>query len=172
VVPDAVTTAMLPRRLDAVDAAGGFLLDGCPRTSKQAHELDAMLSRVGRELDLALVLRADNDEVIRRLSGRRTCRTCAAAWHVEFRPTQQENTCDRCGGELYQRDDDSPATVRTRLRAYHAHTAPLISFYAEDDRLAEVDAVGAVEDVTDAVLHTVAQMLGRTKGRRLRTQVA
>lgn len=156
-VPDEVTNEMVRRRLAQDDASDGFILDGFPRTTDQACELDAMLDGLGHRLDVALSLRADDDEIVARLSGRRTCRTCAAAWHVEFLPTRVPDACDRCGGELYQRADDTDETIRARLRTYQAHTAPLIDFYAEDARLLTVDAVGTVDDVAKAVQHALTE---------------
>jgi adenylate kinase len=138
-------------------------LDGFPRTIDQARELDAVLCGSGHRLDAALALRVDDEEIIGRLSGRRTCRDCGAPWHVEFYPTEQDGVCDSCGGELYQREDDTAKTIRARLRTYHEHTAPLVAFYAEDDRLIEVAAVGAVDDVAAAIARALAPVLDRPK---------
>jgi len=125
-VPDEVTIAMVRDRLAQDDAKAGFLLDGFPRTIAQANELDAILSELGSALDVVLDLEVDNDEVVRRLSGRRLCKKCGHVWHVEFDPPKVEDVCDKCGGELYHRDDDYPETVRHRLDVYAQQTRPLI----------------------------------------------
>jgi adenylate kinase len=147
-VPDEVTINMVRERLAEPDAADGFLLDGFPRTVPQAVELDKILANLGAALDLVLELVVDDDEVIRRLSGRRTCHGCGKIWHVEFDPPMNESVCDRCGGELYQRDDDKAETIATRLREYAGKTAPLVGHYGAQNKLVGIDATGPVEDVT------------------------
>ena len=136
-------------RLAEPDAGDGFLLDGFPRTLPQATALDKLLADLGVALDLVLELVVDNDEVIRRLSGRWTCRGCGKIWHEAFDPPAHEGVCDRCGGELYQRDDDKAETVSERLRVYARDTAPLIDFYGAQGKLVGIDATGPVEDVTE-----------------------
>ena len=148
-VPDEVTIRMVRDRLAEPDAADGFLLDGFPRTTPQALELDRLLSDLdGRGIDLVLELVVDDDEVIRRLSGRRTCRGCGKIWHVEFEPPACEGVCDRCGATLFQRDDDQAATIAERLRVYAQETARLLGYYGSQGKLVGVDATGPVEDVT------------------------
>jgi adenylate kinase len=147
-VPDEVTINMVRSRLAEPDAIDGFLLDGFPRTVPQAQELDKMLADMGTQLDVVLELVVDEDEVIRRLSGRRTCHGCQKIWHVEFDPPSQEGICDRCGGQLYQRDDDKPETILNRLREYADKTAPLIEYYGAQNKLVGIDATGLVEDIT------------------------
>ncbi len=151
-VPDEVTVAMVRDRLGEPDAAAGFLLDGFPRNVAQAYELDSVLNDMGSSLDVVLELVADNEEVVRRLSGRRMCRKCGHIWHVDYDPTEQDGTCDRCGGELFQRDDDLAETVRHRLDVYAEQTSPLIEFYDNRDQLLVVDAIGTVEDVTERAI--------------------
>jgi adenylate kinase len=148
-VPDEVTIAMVKDRLAEPDTVRGFLLDGFPRTVPQAEELDQMLAEMGTKLDVVLELVVDDDEVVRRLSGRRTCRNCGHNWHVDFDPPTKEGTCDSCGGELFQRDDDQPATIRHRLEVYAEQTAPLIGYYAQRGILVGIDATGPVDDVTE-----------------------
>jgi adenylate kinase len=148
-VPDEVTINMVRDRLGDPDAGDGFLLDGFPRTLPQATALDKLLADLGVALDVVLELVVDNDEVIRRLSGRWTCRGCGKIWHEAFDPPTHEGVCDRCGGELYQRDDDKAETVAERLRVYARDTAPLIDFYAAQGKLVGIDATGPVEDVTE-----------------------
>jgi adenylate kinase len=147
-VPDEVTINMVRDRLAEPDAAEGFLLDGFPRTTPQAAALDKLLADLGTALDLVLELVVDDDEVIRRLSGRRTCRGCGKIWHVEFDATTREGVCDRCGTELFQRDDDKPETIAARLREYAEKTAPLVDYYGAQGKLVGIDATGPVEDVT------------------------
>jgi adenylate kinase len=128
-VPDQVVIDMVRDRLAEPDAEDGFLLDGFPRTTPQAQELDKLLDYLGAGLDVVLELVVDEDEVIRRLSGRRTCRGCGKIWHLEFDPPSRPDVCDRCQGELFQRDDDKPETVAERLRVYARDTAPLSDYY-------------------------------------------
>ncbi|MDG4763683.1 adenylate kinase [Solwaraspora sp. WMMD406] len=147
-VPDEVTINMVRDRLAEPDANDGFLLDGFPRTTPQAAALDKLLADLGTALDLVLELVVDDDEVIRRLSGRRTCRGCGKIWHVEFDAPATEGRCDRCGAELFQRDDDKPETIARRLEEYAEKTAPLVDYYGAQGKLVGIDATGPVEDVT------------------------
>jgi adenylate kinase len=151
-VPDEVTVAMVASRLQEDDAQSGFLLDGFPRNLPQAETLKKMLADWGLRLDLVLELVVDHDEVIRRLSGRRTCRKCGRVWHVAFDPPSVAGKCDECGGELFQRDDDRVETIRHRLEVYEQQTQPLISYYADEGILLGIDATGPVDDVTDRAL--------------------
>jgi adenylate kinase len=155
-VPDEVTIAMVKDRLAEDDAQDGFLLDGFPRNVRQAEVLDEMLDGMGVRLDVVLELVVDDDEVVRRLSGRRTCRTCAHIWHLDFDPPSKPGVCDHCGGKLFQRDDDREETIRHRLEVYGEQTAPLVGFYADQNVLVGIDATGPVDDVTSraiAALH-------------------
>ena len=155
-VPDEVTIGMVQDRLREDDAAEGFLLDGFPRNVHQAEVLDELLDRQGLRLDVVLELVVDDEEVVRRLSGRRTCRQCGHVWHLDFDPPTREGHCDRCGGELFQRDDDREDTIRHRLEVYAEQTSPLIGYYGDLGLLRGVDATGPVEDVTEraiAALH-------------------
>jgi adenylate kinase len=151
-VPDEVTNAMVNDRLAEEDAADGFLLDGFPRNVPQAETLDYMLVELAAILNVVLELVVDDEEVIRRLSGRRTCRSCGHIWHVDFDPPTREGICDHCDGELFQRDDDKPDTVRHRLEVYAEQTAPLVAFYAEKGVLVGIDATGPVDDVTERAI--------------------
>jgi adenylate kinase len=148
-VPDEITIAMVRDRLDSEDAGRGFLLDGFPRTVPQAVRLDEILSELQTRLDVVLELVVDDGEVVRRLSGRRTCHNCGHIWHVDFDPPSEDGICDNCGGELFQRDDDRPVTIRHRLEVYYEQTAPLIGYYAEQGILVGIDAMGPVDDVTE-----------------------
>ncbi|WP_322766176.1 adenylate kinase [Frankia sp. Cr1] len=151
-VPDEVTIAMVRNRLAEEDAAKGFLLDGFPRNVPQAEVLGQLLEGMGTRLDVVLELVVDDDEVVRRLSGRRTCRNCGHIWHVDFDPPAAEGVCDRCGGELFQRDDDRSETVRHRLEVYAEQTSPLVAYYAAKGLLIGLDATGPVDNVTDRAL--------------------
>ncbi len=151
-VPDEITVEMVRGRLAEEDAADGFLLDGFPRTLPQAEVLDSMLAEMDNKLDVVLELVVDDDEVVRRLSGRRTCRGCGHVWHLDFDPPARAGICDRCGGELFQRDDDKAETVRHRIDVYADQTAPLVAYYAQRGLLVGLDATGPVEDVTDRAI--------------------
>ena len=159
-VPDEITIGMVRDRLAEDDAAKGFLLDGFPRNVPQARVLDEMLLELGTALDVVLELVVDDDEVVRRLSGRRTCRTCNRVWHVDFDPPEAEGVCDRCGGELFQRDDDREETIRHRLEVYAEQTAPLVGYYADAGILVGIDATGPVDDVTDRAIRALRPFRG------------
>ncbi|WP_391530086.1 adenylate kinase, partial [Candidatus Frankia nodulisporulans] len=151
-VPDEITIGMVRNRLAEDDAVKGFLLDGFPRNVPQAEVLGQMLDAMGTKLDVVLELVVDDDEVVRRLSGRRTCRNCGHIWHLDFDPPSVEDVCDRCGGDLFQRDDDRSETVRHRLEVYADQTSPLVAYYAEKGILIGIDATGPVDNVTDRAL--------------------
>jgi adenylate kinase len=151
-VPDEVTVAMVRARLAEDDAREGFLLDGFPRNVPQAETLKKMLAELDTRLNVVLELVVDEDEVVRRLSGRRTCRQCERVWHILYDPPVRPGTCDECSGELFQRDDDSELTIRHRLEVYAEQTAPLVSFYADEGTLIGIDATGPVEEVTSRAL--------------------
>lgn len=154
-VPDEVTNDMVRERLAEDDVDEGFLLDGYPRNLGQAHLLEDVLVERGTRLDVVLELVVDDDEVVRRLSGRRTCRSCNKVWHVDFDPPTSEGVCDSCGGELFQRDDDRAETVQHRLEVYYKDTAPIVAHYADLGLLIGIDATGPVDDVTDRALSTL-----------------
>ena len=151
-VPDEVTNDMVRQRLQQEDCAKGFLLDGFPRNLAQAHVLEDIVLENGSRLDVVLELVVDDDEVVRRLSGRRTCRECNHVWHVDFDPPTREGICDACGGELFQRDDDKAETVLHRLEVYYTDTSPIVGHYANLGLLVGIDATGPVDDVTDRAL--------------------
>jgi adenylate kinase len=151
-VPDEVTIAMVRDRLNEEDAQPGFLLDGFPRNVPQAETLKKQLMDWDTRLTVVLELVVDEDEVVRRLSGRRTCRRCERVWHIMFDPPTRDGICDACGGELFQRDDDREETVRHRLDVYKQQTAPLVSYYADEGVLIGIDATGPVEEVTERAL--------------------
>jgi adenylate kinase len=158
-VPDEITVAMVGGRLQEEDAQAGFLLDGFPRNVPQAETLKKLLAEWEARLEIVLELVVDDDEVVRRLSGRRTCRRCGRVWHATFDPPSRAEVCDDCGGELFQRDDDREETVRHRLDVYQQQTQPLIAFYADEGILLGIDATGPVEDVTDRALSALRRFI-------------
>ncbi|MDQ2875558.1 MAG: adenylate kinase [Actinomycetota bacterium] len=158
-VPDEVTIAMVSSRLQEDDSQVGFLLDGFPRNVPQAETLKKMLAELDSKLDIVLELVVDDDEVVRRLSGRRTCRKCGRIWHVVFDPPARQGTCDDCGGELFQRDDDQEETIRHRLDVYQQQTRPLIAYYADEGTLLGIDATGPVEEITDRAMSALRRFV-------------
>jgi adenylate kinase len=158
-VPDEVTIAMVTDRLADDDTGSGFLLDGFPRTVPQAETLKKMLSAWDTRLDVVLELVVDDDEVVRRLSGRRTCRRCGRVWHATFDPPSRPDICDDCGGELFQRDDDREETIRHRIEVYQQQTSPLIAFYADEGILLGIDATGPVDEITDRALNALRRFI-------------
>lgn len=159
-VPDEVTIGMVRDRLDETDAAEGFLLDGFPRTVPQANALEKILADHDVALDAVLELSVPDDEVVRRLSGRRTCRGCGRNWHVEFDQPAEQGVCDACGGELFRRDDDAPDTVRRRLEVYTEQTEPLVQHYGDAGVLRRIDATGSVADVTGRAIEALESASG------------
>jgi adenylate kinase len=148
-VPDEVTIAMAKDRMEQADAVNGFLLDGFPRNVSQAEALDEMLKAESMKLDAVLDLEVPEDEVVKRIAGRRICRNDSAhVFHVTYQQPKAEGVCDVCGGELYQRDDDSEETVRKRLEVYHTQTEPIIDYYKVQGLVVTISALGKVEDVT------------------------
>ena len=158
-VPDEVTIAMVTDRLADEDTQAGFLLDGFPRNVPQAETLKKMLLAWDTKLDVVLELVVDDDEVVRRLSGRRTCRRCGRIWHVSFDPPSVAGICDDCGGELFQRDDDREETIRHRLEVYQEQTSPLVSFYADEGTLLGLDATGPVDEITERALSALRRFM-------------
>lgn len=147
-VPDEITVAMVRDRLAKPDAHAGFILDGFPRTLVQAEQLQNTLAELDENLDVVLEMKTQDEELVRRLSGRRTCQGCGRIWHVDYDPTSVDNQCDECGSGLSQRDDDRPETIRRRLQVYREQTEPLVGFYAGLGLLAVIDAIGTVDEVT------------------------
>ncbi|GMV36263.1 MAG: adenylate kinase [Fimbriimonadales bacterium] len=150
-VPDDVIIGIVEERLAKPDAREGFLLDGFPRTVPQAEALAALLDKHSIPLDAVLALEGDEDTLVRRLSGRRVCGSCAATYHVDNAPPKVEGVCDKCSGSLIVRDDDKPEAIRNRLQVYARSTAPLLDFYRERGQLLTVDASGTATEVFEAV---------------------
>jgi len=147
-VPDSVTNEMVRERLGNSDVGNGFLLDGFPRNTNQAEVLDGILKAKNMPLDAALELKIDHAEIIKRLSGRRTCRGCGASSHIEFEKPKVAGVCDKCQGELYQREDDKEEVVSRRLEIYSEQTEPIISFYKSAGLLKNISALGEVSEIT------------------------
>lgn len=154
-VPDHVTIGIVEERLQKEDAAKGFLLDGFPRTAAQAEALDTLLNRAGRSLDAVLYVYVPYDILVERLTGRRVCKQCGATYHIIFNPPKQEGICDRCGGTLYQRDDDRPETVQRRLDVNQKETDTLVQFYRERDILKEIDGLGTIDEVFERIQQAI-----------------
>ncbi|CAL9502611.1 Adenylate kinase [Streptomyces sp. enrichment culture] len=155
-VPDEVTIAMAKDRMEQPDAENGFLLDGFPRNVSQAEALDELLRTEGIALDAVLDLEAPEEEVVKRIAGRRICRNDSShVFHVTYKPSAKEGLCDVCGGELYQRGDDSEETVRKRLEVYHTQTEPIIDYYKAQGLVVTIAATGAVDEVTGRALEAL-----------------
>ncbi|MFD4395007.1 adenylate kinase [Kitasatospora sp. NPDC058397] len=157
-VPDEVTIGMAKDRMLQEDAAGGFLLDGFPRNLGQAKALDEFLAEQGIKLDGVLDLEVPEDEVVRRIAGRRLCRNDGGhVFHVDYNPPKAAGVCDECGGELYQRSDDTEDKVRTRLEVYHTETEPIIDYYVQQGLVATISALGKVDEVTRRAIEALKQ---------------
>jgi len=157
-VPDEVIVGMIGERIDSEEAADGFILDGFPRTEPQAEALAAKLAELGRELTAVLLIDVEDDEVVRRLGGRRTCIENGHVFHIDFNPPKREGVCDVDGSKLIVRDDDEPEVIRHRLEQYQAKTAPLIDFYDHQSLLRRVDGDAPPEAVADAIRRTLATL--------------
>ena len=155
-VPDALVVEMVVERLNGTDCRNGFILDGFPRNLEQAEALEGTLDNLGKKIDRVLNFVVEDKEILKRLSGRRTCRKCGEAYHILFNMPLNRGECDKCGGELYQRDDDSEETISARLKVYGEHTEPLIEFYRTKDILVSVDGVGGVDQVREQIINAVA----------------
>lgn len=156
-VPDEVTIGIVRERLLEKDCQGGFLLDGFPRTVHQADALDTILTELKLNLDAVISIEVDKNYLIERLTGRRVCRSCGATYHIAFNPPKVADVCDRCGGELYQRNDDKIETVGNRLDVYLEQTAPLMDYYQSKGKMKSIDGSKSME----AVLADICTALGR-----------
>lgn len=160
-VPDEVTVGIVRERLQQLSCAAGFLLDGFPRNTPQAEALEQLLGELGMKLDLVLNIRVAPGMLLERLTGRRICRSCGTPFHQAFNPPGQEGVCDRCGGEIYQRSDDTSAeTVGDRLRVYDAKTAPILDFYRQRGLLRDVDGERGIDEVWEEI-HGLLRSLDR-----------
>ena len=155
-VPDELILDLVREHLASLDPGASILFDGFPRTLPQAEALDGVLEELGRQVNQVLLLDGDDDELVKRLSGRRSCPNCGAVYNVHWSPPEEEGRCDRCGADLVQREDDAPDTVRRRLDVYRELTEPLIGFYRESGREpAVVDGIQSMEEVHQAVLESL-----------------
>jgi len=154
-VPDEVVIGIIRDRMMEPDCKAGFILDGFPRTEPQAESLAAILAQIGSGIDRVFNFELSDEELIRRLAGRRSCPDCQSVYHVEFNPPRKPDQCDRCGGKLIQRSDDQADTIRKRLEVYQSQTRPLIRFYEDQGVLIRIDGSGSPDSVyrriTDAI---------------------
>ena len=157
-VPDSVTNEMVRLRLNEGDLGNGFLLDGFPRNVGQAEVLRAISSEKKSPLDAVLELSIPADEIVERLSGRRTCRNCGKVWHVAFEPSAVDGICDLCQGELYQREDDKEEVITRRLEVFKEQTAPIVSFYRNEGLLITISASGSVADITERAISALSRV--------------
>ena len=160
-VSDDIVVKLIEERLDAPDAAKGFILDGFPRSPSQAELLGTMLKRRGSGIDRVLAVMVPDEEIVTRISGRRTCSNCQAMYNVTFEPPIKAGVCDKCGGKLYQREDDAEETVRHRLEVYNANTKPLLDYYSRAGILKEVDGVGRPEEVEKRMVAALDGLMSR-----------
>lgn len=157
-VPDEVVIGIIKDRLAKPDAKVGFILDGFPRTVPQAKALDELTAMLKMPLDAVINIKASENIIIQRLSGRRTCRNCQVVYHIQNLPPKKEGVCDRCGGQLYQRDDDKEETIRQRLQVYNKQTAPLLGYYQEKGKLLEAPGDGAIEAVYASICKFISSL--------------
>ncbi|HEY7745788.1 MAG TPA: adenylate kinase [Desulfuromonadales bacterium] len=155
-VPDEVVVGIVRERLQKSDCVAGFILDGFPRTVAQADALKETLHQLGKNLDAVISLDVDVEALVERLTGRRTCKACGRGYHIKFDPPKVAGTCDKCSGELIQRDDDKEETIRKRLEIYHQQTAPLVAYYRADSLLTSVDGMLEIDTVQQQILSALA----------------
>lgn len=155
-VPDSVVIGIVEERIQQPDCAKGYMLDGFPRTVPQAEALDGMLKDLSSQIGHVVSIEVANEELVERLTGRRTCRDCGEGFHVMFNPPEKEGVCDKCGGELYQRDDDNVETVTSRLEVYESQTLPLIDYYTAQGKIRAVDGVGDIKEIFGRVTQVLS----------------
>lgn len=158
-VPDEVVIGIIKDRLKEPDCQKGFILDGFPRTVPQAEALDKVLADMGKKIDHVISIDVDEEELVTRLTGRRTCKNaaCGQMYHIKFTPPQKEGICDKCGSELYQRDDDNETTVRSRLSTYNQATKPLIDYYTAKGLVRPILGVGGIDDIFTKICGILGQ---------------
>ena len=154
-VPDSVVLGMVEERLNQDDCKKGYILDGFPRNTAQAEALDKMLASLDMSLDAALSVDVPFEDLMKRLTGRRTCKSCGQMYNIHFKPPQKEGACDKCSGELFERDDDKEETIKKRLDVYNAQTAPLIDYYQGKGILKSVSGTGSIDDIFAKVCETL-----------------
>jgi adenylate kinase len=159
-VPDEVVVGIVEERLAKPDCADGFILDGFPRTVGQADALKITLAGMGKTIEHVISITVDKEELLGRITGRRTCRLCGKGYHLSFDPPKHSGLCDECDGELYQREDDKEETMRNRLDVYEKQTAPLIAYYAHESLLRTICGTGSIEDIQQNLLAGIAGRQG------------
>ncbi|MEM0350918.1 MAG: adenylate kinase [Archaeoglobaceae archaeon] len=157
-VPDDIVVSIVKERLSQKDCETGFILDGFPRTLAQAEALDKILEEMGKRIDAVINVNVPEDEVVKRIVYRRTCKRCGAIYHLIYNPPKKEGICDKCGGELYQREDDKEETVRERYRVYKKNTEPLIDYYRKKGILYDVDGTKDIEGVKREILEILEKI--------------
>lgn len=150
-VPDDVIVGMMEKRIKADDCRNGFILDGFPRTTDQAEALDKMLEKNSLTLYKVVLIDVPKNEIVERLTGRRVCSKCGAVYHIKNNPPKTEGVCDKCGGKLIQRDDDTKEVVENRLKVYEKSTMPLIDYYKKADKLAKINGLGSIEEIFENI---------------------
>jgi adenylate kinase len=158
-VPDDVTVGIVKERLAQEDCKNGFILDGFPRTLPQAECLDNICLELNMNIDCVIDIEVDEDELIKRLSGRRVCKSCGASYHIDFNPSKVANVCDKCNGELYTRKDDEKESVAVRLMTYKSSTMPLINFYKAKGLLVEINGQQEINEVLDEIVEKIGEKL-------------
>ena len=158
-VPDDITVKIVKERLAQEDCKNGFILDGFPRTLPQAECLDQICLELNISIDHVIDIEVNEDELIRRLSGRRVCKTCGASYHIDFNPSKVENVCDKCNGELYTRKDDEKESVAVRLKTYKSSTMPLIYYYVNKGILVEINGQQEINDVLNEIVEKIGEKL-------------
>ena len=158
-VPDDITVKIVKERLAQEDCKNGFILDGFPRTLPQAECLDQICLELNISIDHVIDIEVNEDELIRRLSGRRVCKTCGASYHIDFNPSKVENVCDKCNGELYTRKDDEKESVAVRLKTYKSSTMPLINYYVNKGILVEINGQQEINDVLNEIVEKIGEKL-------------
>jgi len=154
-VPDDVVIGVVEERFSKDDCKKGFILDGFPRTYDQAKALDGLMQKMNSSMDHVVVIEVPDDDLVGRLTGRRTCRACNYMHHIKFDPPEKDGVCDKCGGELYQRDDDQEDTIRQRLKTYHEQTSVLIDYYSDKGIVRKVDGAVSMEQVQTAIKEAI-----------------
>ncbi len=158
-VPDDVVVGIVQERLSMQDCKNGFILDGFPRTIAQADALKEMLDQLGKKIECVISITVDNEDLLTRITGRRTCVKCGKGYHILFDPSSNDGLCDVCGGELYQRDDDKEDTMKKRLSVYDRQTQPLIEYYSKDSLLKPVRGKGSIEEIQKQIVEVIEEFL-------------